>query len=644
MTTILLLVACLQGANLDADAGFKRDVFPDSWHRVTATLTYEGEPLESELRIIPRAHFCEPVVYRRPIALARKQRMRLGYDLYFTGQEFSLDVELVAGGKVLRSASIPLNFVRREAGRLLVVGTPPPFLVEAMAKLPPITMVRLAPELLPPNPLSLKCVDTILIPEPIDLEPGQEAALQAWVEQGGKLIFGAGRSTQLRLSPFWRDRCPLGSPQLATLSLRVKNADLAITIVRGPIVRGRATLQIGTDPFGIRAKEGRGEVVFLAAILDQPNLSRGIHAPSVLSELLDIPPPPPDPVAPKPGLRARAVEWLGRDSKAGIPLGTEDLMRRLLPPEFTVDWGPLGLGLGTVALYIVLMGPVEYLRLRRKGRLKTGWRSFAVLVVLFGGLLLLWGEVMVPRRSKGVLVTLRDEHRVQTFGALRPIRGGVYAFETAGAASAIAPSRVYGSTEPPDLFTVQLPGAVDVPIPPGASRLFVSSRPVEESDGVLLAAWAGPRKDAVTVKNSAAYPLNECWLVSKDTVWRLRGLPAGFEGTLPLAEPQEFQKWARRQRKPQENEWLGADPSSLVEPSRTGLVLSFHAALHGAWTDGRHRRRPQMRDLDWSPLLESGEAVLIGSFDRNLSGIRPRPEVPVETFGWARVPVREASR
>jgi hypothetical protein len=647
MNPLLMLAALLQGANLDADAGFKRDLFPNAWSRVSVTLAYEGDPLEADLRITPRTHFFEPVVYRRPIHLVRKQQMRLGYDLYFTGQEYQLDVELVAGDKVLRTASLSLNFVRMQGGRLVVVGTPPPLIVEAMAKRPPINLVRLAPDLLPPTPLSLQCVDAILIPEPIDLDPGQESALQTWVKQGGKLIFGAGRSTLLRLNPFWRDLCPLGTPQFATASLRAKETDLAVTVVRGELRRGVATLQVGSDPLVIRAREGNGEVLFMPVILDQPNLARVTHAPSVLAEIMDIPPPPPEPVLlkPKRGL-SFPPEWRDRDSKAGIPMETEEFMRRLLPSDFTVKRGSLGLGIGLVALYIALIGPVEYLRLRRKGRLKIGWRSFTVLVVLFGGLILLWGEFVIPRMSRSVLVTLSDDQGVHTFSAFRPLRGGVYSFESAGAVSPLAPSRIQGAADPPELVTVKFPAAVELPVPPGATRLVVSSRPVEASDGTLQVRWASPQKDAVEVKNPASHSLNECWLVSKEGVRRLRDIPAGFDGTVPLDPPQKFGTWAGQQRKGPEPMWWMEDSSSWnrMDASRFGLVLTFHAAINEAWNAGRSRRGLEMRGLDWSPLLERGESVLIGSFDRNLSGIRPQPEIPAAIFGWARARVREASR
>jgi hypothetical protein len=81
-----------------------------------------------------------------------------------------------------------------------------------------------------------------------------------------------------------------------------------------------------------------------------------------------------------------------------------------------------------------------------------------------------------------------------------------------------------------------------------------------------------------------------------------------------------------------------------VSPSRCGLVLSFNESLNEAWDPRRSRRPILERGIDLSPALEKGEVVLVGLFDRNLSAIRTRPEIPAETFGWARIRVREANR
>jgi len=134
MTALLLLAACLQDPTVDAEVGFQGNVFPDSWSRVVATVAYEGEAMEAELQITVNSYSSEPVIYRRPLKLMRKARMRLGTDVYFTGQESAVAVDLVSNGKTLRHAFLPFRVLHEEMPRLLAVGTPPPVLTDAMSR------------------------------------------------------------------------------------------------------------------------------------------------------------------------------------------------------------------------------------------------------------------------------------------------------------------------------------------------------------------------------------------------------------------------------------------------------------------------------------------------------------------------------
>jgi len=649
MTTLLLLVACLQTPTLDAEAGFQGDVFPDAWTRVSSIVTYEGEALDAELRITVQAWSLDPVVYRRPLRLVGKARMRIGTDLYLTGRESRVEVELVSRERILRRSSLKLNFQRQNFQRLLVVGTPPPILVQGMGRRPPISLVRLSPEHLPPTPLPLLGVDTIVIPEPIDLDVGQETALQSWVGQGGRLIFGAGRSTHLRQNPFWRDWCPLASPEIGTATVRVKESDLPITLVRGKVVRGRTGAMLGADPAVVRFREGAGEIVFMPVMLDQESLGKVLAGPALLADLLELPPPPvEDLTPPRRGMPRRAVEWLPSNQKAVIPRESVDFLKRVIPADMDLAFPPLAAGAGIIIVYIVLIGPVEFLRLRRKGQLRTGWRSFGLLVVIFGAIMLLWGGRVFPRAPKLVLVTLRDEHQVRTFAAIRPSRGAVYEVNSTGANTPLSPGQAIGSKLPEQTMSVFHPSQVQLPTPPSATRFVVSARPVEAKDGTITAQWASPERKSVLVRNAASYPLKECWFVAKEAVWPVPGgIPPESSVTIELKAPMGFAPWTQAQYKgaPEDHGgWMTDTTWTPVLPSRCGLVLSFHEAMHEVGHPKRSRAPMLERGIDLSQALAKGDVFLAAAFDHNLSGIRTSPDIPAETCGWARIRVREASR
>lgn len=647
MIPLALLVACLQEPTLNAEAGFQGAVFADSWNRLSATVAYDGESVDAELRVTLRSFLSDSVVYRRPMPLVRKTRMRVGFDLYLTSDCWSAEVELAAKGRTLRSVTVPLRYQSAEGARLLAVGTPPPILMEAMAKSPPVTMVRLAPEHLPSTPLSLLSVGSILIPEPIDLDPGQEDALRSWVKQGGRLVFGPGRSTHLRQNPFWRELCPLGAPEIGGTSVRVKDADVPVTLVRGKLLRGRAGYPLGADPVVIRSPDGLGEVVFVSLLLDPENLGTVVSAPGLLTELLQLPPPPVEEPL-RPGQRFRPPkQWLDPDRNSLLFQGTTDHLRRLIPADFTLAPGPLAIGIGVALAYLLLIGPIEYRRLRKKGSLRKGWLSFAALVVLFGGLLLGWARWTSPRASKFVLVSLLDEHRVRTVASFRPARGGMFDLESSGPLSPLPSQRAFGASEDAEMTRVDLPSSARLGVPPSASRLLVSSRPTAPADGSITARWSTAERKGLVVKNGAAFPLGECWVVSKETVWPLEGIAAGAERTVELRGAEPFDAWAPKllpPRKEPRSWWQQKSSWESVPPSRWGLALTFHEQLHRAWGDTQYRRVLVERGIDLSPALARGEVVLVGSFDRNVSGIRSTPELASETFGWARIRVGEAAR
>ena len=123
MMPLALLMACLQAPTLDAGAGFQGGVFPDAWTRISATVTYDGEPLDAELRVTLRAYSSEPVIYRRPLGVLRKARMRLGVDVFLTGGEYAVAVEVVAAGhSAEHRRSVVGVRVRRHGQVLLVAG------------------------------------------------------------------------------------------------------------------------------------------------------------------------------------------------------------------------------------------------------------------------------------------------------------------------------------------------------------------------------------------------------------------------------------------------------------------------------------------------------------------------------------------
>jgi len=645
MIAILVLAACLQGQppTLDAEAGFQGTVFADAWTRLSATIAYEGESLDAELRVTLHSFASDPVVYRRPLRLVRKVRMRTGFDLYLTSYDYSADVELVAKGQVLRKSTLTFTNSQNPNPRLLVVGPPPAILMEAMAIRPPVTMVRLSPELLPTSALTLRCVDTILIPEAIPLDPGQEAALEEWIRGGGRLVFGSGRSTELRQNPFWRQRCGLEAPEIATVTIPGKDAGQPLTLVRGRQTRGRASGSVAGQPLALRDSEGRGETVFVTVLVDQPGLSKVVSAGALLSELLNLPPPPKEEIIPRTKFVRRA-EWQLGDNRAQRLFATPEILRRLIPPDWSLSMTTLLSGSALVLVYIAFLGPVEYLRLRKSGRLRSGWRSLLLLVAVFGAVLYAWSQWAAPRSSRHLVVTILDDDGVRSFTAFRPARGDVYEVRSPGPLTVLPPSRAFGAAETTEPAVVTSSDGGRLPIPPSETRLFVASRPPTPAEAGISARWTDAKHGAVTVQNTADFPLENCFALSKESAWPLPSVAAGATLTASLGNPQSFATWAYGALDGTRVWWPDGEAWTPAPPDRLAASLAFFEAFQEQQAVTRTRRLLQERGVDWSGILAAGGVVVVGSFDRNLSQVEiaggPAPVVK----GLARVRVQEASK
>ncbi|HLY11533.1 MAG TPA: hypothetical protein VKW04_19690, partial [Planctomycetota bacterium] len=492
---VLLVGACQQAPTLDAEAGFQGTVFPDAWTRISASIAYQGPPLDVDLRMTVQAFTSEAVVYRKPLRLMGNVRMRTAFDLYVTDYDYAIDVELVEKGKVLSKLSLPLTVIRQETRRLLAVGTPPKVLNDAMAKLPPVTLVRQRAEVFPSTALALRSVDAIFFAEPVELDPDQESALLDWIRRGGRLIFGAPRSTILRHQSFWKELCPLETPDVGTIPLP-GTENQSLTLVRGRQRKGRAGSALAGVPLMLRSGEGDGEVVFIPFVLDQPNFAKVVAAAPLLAELLDLPPPPKEEWVPRRGF-VRREEWILEERRTRVTESTRDFLRRLLPVEWSLSIGSLASGVGLILVYIVLIGPVEYRRLRQSGRLRSGWRSLAALTVLFGAAVYVWSRHVSPQTSKTTLVTLLDADQVRTFGAIRPGWGDVYQVQSSGLLSLLPPSRAFGAPESFDPMVVTLPSEGRLPIPPSDTRLLASARPPKPGEAGLSATWAGADRNTL---------------------------------------------------------------------------------------------------------------------------------------------------
>ena len=157
-------------------------------------------------------------------------------------------------------------------------------------------------------------------------------------------------------------------PATARRRLRVPR----LADVQGTIEAREADL-----PLVVRTARGFGQVMFVAADLDQPPLDKWPDRPLLVAKLLDMP-------------TGHGEE--SEESTAMMHFGYSDLsgqLRSALDRFAGVRLAPFWLVAGLIVAYLLLIGPGDYFFLRKLvGRMDWTWLTFplVVLLVCAGGL------------------------------------------------------------------------------------------------------------------------------------------------------------------------------------------------------------------------------------------------------------------
>lgn len=254
----------------------------------------------------------------------------------------------------------------------------------------------LRPQLMDPgvqsssDPIPLAPVDIPERPEPLDgltgivwagdssgLNEAQRRSLQAWVADGGHLVVLGGADWQTRTAAL-ADLLPLTDLEAAdgvpidALAGWAGNADPPVaeeTVARGALRDDARALVIAGDGTVLASLRpiGAGRVVFVGVDL-ATNTYRGWESSTALWSRLA----PDDAV-------------LGQLDGGGIPMEEEfaSAVSGALDTLPSLDVPPAELLLAVIVGYIVLIGPVSYLVLRRADRRELAWVTAPLLVVLF---------------------------------------------------------------------------------------------------------------------------------------------------------------------------------------------------------------------------------------------------------------------
>ena len=226
----------------------------------------------------------------------------------------------------------------------------------------------------------------------------QQAALRQWITLGGRLILCAGGNGEEMLGPsgplaslapgeFVRVQTFRSIPSLETyvrssqaldtIDGRRRRPELRVSLLEN--TRGRMeayeTSPDGRRPIVVRAPHGLGQVVFVAVDLDQPPFSDWEGHGRLIEKLIR-------------GDVQKKERVSGRQSTGQlVHLGYSDLtgqLRNALDQFTSVKLVAFSWIAGLIALYVLLIGPLDYFFLKNVVRRMQGtWVTFTAMAVAF---------------------------------------------------------------------------------------------------------------------------------------------------------------------------------------------------------------------------------------------------------------------
>jgi hypothetical protein len=377
LALVTLPIGQESGLTLEAGAGFDRLYKESAVVPVVVNARNNGPPVDGEIQVI-LADDNSPL-YTAPISLPTQSDKRV--PLYVRVPAFSrgITIQLVSDGRIMATTTTdPLSLVGRDDLLYGVVSSNP----GALAYLETITGGRAGADVafletadLPDISPAWNALD-ILILDDIDtarLTTAQLAGLRAWVENGGRLVVTGGPGG-LATAGGITDLLPVTVQGIESIDdLPALSEFTGVPLAdQGPFILTRSGLQDGESliqedglPILARREMGLGAIYFLA--LD-PKLAplRGWPGNEVLWALIA-------------GEVSNRPPW---------GYGIQDTFS-----ASQVAVSIPGLRLPSVSqfmlfllVYILIIGPINFLILKRLNRRELAWITIPVLVILFSGL------------------------------------------------------------------------------------------------------------------------------------------------------------------------------------------------------------------------------------------------------------------
>ena len=431
---------------------------------------------------------------------------------------------------------------------------PPP----GSARGPQARVARMTVEQFPDNPLALEGLNALYInsEKAVELKVGQVSALTMWVRGGGVLVVGIEQIQDIESTGWLRELVGFeltgaftnrsrgevhrwlttqpgsipGSPyaQLEQDNVFEEGEFLAFTAT-APSENVR--LAVGGKPLAVAARCGRGEVITLLFSPEREPFKSWKHRQWFWPRLLGV--------SNNCFRQTQGVPYGGLSMDGVFGAMIETRQTRKLP----VEWLLL-----LLAIYLIVIGPLDYWWLKKINRQMLTWLTFPAYVAIFS-LLIYWlgyklraGETEwnelhltdVLEAERGVIL------RGRTFASLYSSANAKYklASDLPNAALRSEYRGFIGGGQESSRVNAELIAnafRAEVAVPVWSSLMYISDWVQQAEPPLVVSMTQKTNEVTVTIENRLSRPLGQVFLAYQNTLYTLGGLAAGQRNSITIS-------------------------------------------------------------------------------------------------------------
>ncbi len=510
------------------------------WFPVVVNIANDGPDVRGVLEwSFPGQH--DESTFHRAIDLPRGSRKRVSMDVFARGFPRNGQVRLLDGNTPLIGQDVNLESVDDSRFLIGVLSSDPALLnsLEAlqMPGLSGAMVLHLDADTLPERVVALRGINALFIHD-IDsstLTAAQRDTLVQWVTLGGQLVFSGGLGAE-KAAAGLENLLPVEiSGEVAQGDLTAledfagaREAPPPAAALSQALPRAEAVAWPPNAPLLFHQQHGTGTVTFSA--FDFASLRGWTGEPLLWGQVLA-------PITTfTPG--------------AGARLNQVDLIQNVIQLPLTLP--SAGILLCFLIAYILVIGPLNYLLLRRMRRLEWAWMTVPAVVLLFAAGLYLVGFGLRGGRSQlnqaAVVQAVEGEQRgfVTTFIGLFSPRRSSY---TLGfpADTLVSETRGWNDMAGDSTPVVNSDGGVELPdvlVDVGSVRTFMAEAPID----MPFAIESNVRQDGnnmlVDIRNVGQSALEDALIVRGDMFEALGTIAPGASHSVGVRPTQPNFPWA----------------------------------------------------------------------------------------------------